>query len=106
MSDGQNEEQLLEHLQDKMIQESDLRGLIVNDDNMIVKFHTAINNKKHNIDVEVCRDTAQIEIIKDENDIRKDMMSSINISSTISNYFEIESIINNTVKSLLKKIKV
>lgn len=106
MSDNQNEEQLFKNLQEKMKQEAELRGLEVNDDNFIVKFRNTIDNIQHTVEVKVCRKTAQMEVISDENNIRLSMLNSIALQPTPFNLFEVEGIINSTVKYLLSKIKI
>lgn len=106
MSDNQNEEQLFKNLQEKMKQEAELRGLEVNDDNFIVKFRKSIQETQHTVEVKVCRKTAQMEVITDENNIRQSMLDSIALKPTPFNLFEIEGIINITVKKLLSQIKI
>jgi hypothetical protein len=106
MSNEQTEEQAFKDLQEKMEQGAELRGLEVNDDNFIVKFRETVNEIQHTVEVKVCRNTAQMEVISDENNIRLSMLNSIALKPTPFNLFEVESIINSVVKTLLQKIKI
>lgn len=93
-------------ISDEMKQDADIQGLIVNDETMIVKLHKELKDKHHNVDVEICRKTGQAEIIRDTNNLQKEIMSRISNKPSKYTEFEAECIIINTAREQLKKINI
>lgn len=97
----------LEDLEIKMVENADILGFDLNDTYIMVKFGSQIDETYHKVEVNIDRKTGQMEVIKDENNIRKQMLESIDLPFTNPyNLMMVEGIINNIARTQLSKIKI